>query len=163
VFAYLKGCPGIEDCLATLLGSGFPTLAVCEDLPRAAAERLQGPRLRIGRQPLNLDVIADTCDLGITNASHGVTASLLLGGKPLLQLPVFVEQFLIANRVAQLGAGTIVPPGHQPGFDQALRTMLGDDRFRQAAKGFAQRHSDHDPSTLASRVSDRLEQLVRQS
>jgi len=109
---------------------------------------------------LNLDTVASECDLAITNASHGVTAGMLLAGKPLLQLPMFVEQFLIADRVARSGAGIVVPPGNLAAFEQGLQTMLGQGTFRQAAAKFAERHRDHQPQTLVSRVADRLEQLM---
>jgi hypothetical protein len=160
LFAYWRPFPGLEDFLEVLRASEFPTICVCDGLSPATIERLQTSKLRLHTQPLRLESVARQCDLALTNASHGATAHMLLGGVPLLQVPFFVEQFLIATKVEQLGAGMLVPPANAAGFERALRFMLERDHFRAAAQAFASRYRSHHADTLAMRIVDRLERLL---
>jgi UDP:flavonoid glycosyltransferase YjiC (YdhE family) len=60
-------------------------------------------------RPLDLGAAARECDFAILNAGHGATAPMLLAGKPVLELPLQLEQSLTASAVADMGAGEAVP------------------------------------------------------
>jgi hypothetical protein len=157
VLAYLKNFPGVDECLFMLAQTGLSTVAICPDAPDAWLERLAGSSVQVRRQPADLERLARECDFAVTHASHGMTASLLLAGKPLLQLPIFVEQYLIAERVKQMGAGLICPTGNAGAFQQVLEAMLHRPALAVAAREFAIRHEGHQPANLAARIADRLE------
>src|SRR5205085_11900744 len=103
-FAYLKRFQGLEEVLRELARRGNPT-AVFVDGADAALRRLECATIRFASRRLDLAAVSRGCDLAMTNGGHGVTAEMLLAGKPLLQLPIAMEQRMTSNTVQRLGAG----------------------------------------------------------
>lgn len=100
-------------------------------------------------------------DLAICHAGHGSVAALLLGGCPLLLLPMQPEQTLVARRVETLGAGRAVYPDHvPPDYAQFVNSLLADGTLRASASAFAARHADFDEARQFARVMDRCEALL---
>ncbi len=61
----------------------------------------------------------------------------LLNGKPLLMLPVFVEQMMTLHRVASQGMGHgLSPDSDATALDAALRRLVDDSVCRQHAVEF---------------------------
>ena len=69
--------------------------------------------------PLALAQTAHEADAAVTYASMSTATSFLLKGKPLLLLPGHLEQFLLARRIEEMGAGLMVNP-EQPAADLEL-------------------------------------------
>jgi UDP:flavonoid glycosyltransferase YjiC (YdhE family) len=102
---------------------------------------------------------AAECDLAILNGTHGATAQILLVGKPSLHFPLFLEQGLLAENVARLGAGLVASPD-QEDFYARLNQLLRSPGYAAAARQFAQRYTFLDPVKQVQRVTDGLASLV---
>ena len=82
----------------------------------------------------------------------------------MLQLPLALEQRLLAEAVCRLGAGEIAPPmsGKAEVIERKLDLMLSDEgeRYAQAARRFAAAHADFDPQRQRQEMLERAEQLL---
>jgi hypothetical protein len=162
IYAYLKDFPALPELLGCLVERRVPTLVYADGVRDEVRRRFAGPTLRFERRRLDLSRAARECDLAITNANHGTTAALLMAGRPLLQLPLVLEQSIMARKVFQLGAG-LGATGKRPAVMLArLHTMLESDRFREAASGVAQRLAGFDPASRRQEMSRRAEELLDQ-
>ena len=156
IYAYLIARPGVEGLLHVLKGYRCSVCAVCPGLPEGLLHRLQGDNLRILDTPIDVTRAAAECDFAVTYASHGVTAALLLAGKPVVQLPFHLEQLLVAERVVRGGAGLLVQP-NEASFIQALNRIREEPSFRRSAMGFAYKYRSHTPTAVAGQVADIVE------
>lgn len=160
VFAYLKPFAGLEEMLRKLNDLKCPALAFCDGVPRELQERHRSPTLRFENSKFDMTMVARECDVAITNANHGTTAGLLLAGKPMLHVPLFLEQVMLARAVARLGAGLFIPPDRPevvaPKMDELLRTPT----FPKAAAAFAAKYAGFDPEAENRRMADDVERLV---
>lgn len=161
IFAYLKATPSAPQILRFLNDVQKPTIAVVPQIDEALRQQLNAPTLRIEQRPLDLCAIARECDLAILNGNHASTLAILLGGKPTLQIPVYLEQILFAKRVASIGAALEVDANKLHEFAGALQQLLAQERFAAAAREFAQRYADFDPQAQAQRIVQRMEDLMR--
>jgi len=82
--------------------------------------------------------ILQSASLVITHAGLGTTMAALGRGVPLLCTPMGRDQFFNAGQVQALGAGRMVmPDSSSDAIAQAAADILGDDRFKAAAKEMA--------------------------
>ena len=97
------------------------------------------PRRRFSFRPVELDMrcAAAECDLAILNGTHGSTVLTLLAGKPILQLPLVLEQELNARATVRLGAAQASLRAAQNALAAALSSMLQSDACAEAARHFA--------------------------
>jgi UDP:flavonoid glycosyltransferase YjiC (YdhE family) len=162
VFAYLKSLPGVfrlESALAVLRELPAKTLAYVPNAAKSVLD-LESPSLRICREPVDMSVVLERCDLAILNGTMGTATQCLLAGVPLVMMPPYLEQTIVSRRVVELGAGLIVPPNRIELLAGRIWRVLLDDRFRQAAKSFADRYENHDPKQSQQLVLDRIESLL---
>jgi hypothetical protein len=160
VFVYLKPFPALPVLLDLLRQTALPTLAVLEQPKRELVERFRCPTLRLEEHPVAIDQVAAECDLGILNAGHSTTAALLLAGKPCLQIPMTVEQFLMAQAVERLGAGPQAMANDPQQVAAALQAAISSQGYAQRAREFAARHSQFQVSQSIEAVSGRIEALL---
>ena len=113
VFAYIKPFPALPRLLQQLCDLQCPTIVHGEGLDENLRQRFHSATMRFEDQPLDVGEVGRTCDLAILNGNHGTTVSMLLAGKPSLQLPIALEQALFSLGVARLGAAVVAMP-NQP-------------------------------------------------
>jgi UDP:flavonoid glycosyltransferase YjiC (YdhE family) len=159
IFAYLKPFPALPALLAHLNELGHSCLVYVPELPAEVRQRYASPNLLFADQPVNMAKAAAECDLAILNGTHGATAQILLAGKPSLHFPLFLEQGLLAENVARLGAGLVAAPDRED-FHARLDQLLRSPGYAAAARQFAQRYAFLDPVRQVLRVTDRLAALV---
>lgn len=120
--------------------------------------------MRFENKRLDLAQVGREYDVAVLNANHGTLTELLLAGRPVLQLPLALEQRLLAEAVCRTGAGEIAPPvrGRAPEIERKLDLMLADDggRYAAAAQRFAERHADFDPQRQRREMLGRAEGLL---
>jgi len=153
VFAYLKNFPAAGRVLEGLRSSGHAVLAYGPQLPADILRRAAGPNLAVSDQPVDVSRVAAECDAAVLNGNHATTAQLLLGGVPTVQIPLFVEQKLFADRVADLGAGVTVDRVKAEGFEGALAQAIEDSGCRSAAERFADKHAGFDAEEAIHKAS----------
>jgi len=161
VYAYLKQFPGLVPLLKLLKESGHPTIIYMSSVPGELREALKSPTLRSETEPLNLDAVGRQCDLAILNGGHGTTISMLMAGKPTMQIPIYLEQVILTNRVVEFGAGLGATNNRPEYFPGTFRKLLDWDRYSQAARQFASRYADFDPEQQTNRIVDRMEEILR--
>src|SRR5205823_12707778 len=85
------------------------------------------------------------CDVAVLGGGHGATAEMLLAGKPVLELPVALEQRMTAEAVERLGAGLRAATDDVESVRSSLVRLLGDDGYARMARRFAGRYAAFDP------------------
>ena len=89
IFAYLKPFPALPRLLNILEQSQCPTLMYVDGMDtRLRAYDTRCTNIRFENERLDMDQIGQQCDLAILNGTHASTASMMLAGKPMLQLPL---------------------------------------------------------------------------
>jgi len=121
----------------------------------------ENPHTIVSANPFRLDRILAECDLFIGYAGHGITATMLMAGVPLLLLPTQLERFLLATRVAAIGAGIVVnPDAPPPDYSALIRMMLDVPDYRDKARSFANKYADFDQNEQQERIVARIEEIA---
>lgn len=162
IFGYLRtGTRHHEAALAALHALGQPTVVFFPDAPPALLERYAAPHLVFSATPLDLAQTACEADAAITYASMSTATSLLLKGKPLLLLPGHLEQFLLARRIEEMGAGLMVNPEQPPAdLELKLRRLLLEPDFTLNAQAFAHKYSNFPQDTVITHLVRRIEEIA---
>jgi UDP:flavonoid glycosyltransferase YjiC (YdhE family) len=117
--------------------------------------------VRYAPGPVSLPQALAECEFVVGHAGEGLVAQALLAGRPLLMLPHAAESFLMARRVAQLGAGINAMVEPRPrNWDAMLKALLEEQSYRAAAADFARRHADFSPRRQAEELADRFEAML---
>jgi UDP:flavonoid glycosyltransferase YjiC (YdhE family) len=131
------------------------------DAPAALQERYAAPHLVFSATPLDLAQTAREADAAITYASMSTATSLLLQGKPLLLLPGHLEQFLLARRIEEMGAGLLVNPEQEPvDLELKLRRVLFEQDFALNAQAFARKYANFPQDTVTAHLVSRIEEVA---
>lgn len=162
IFAYIKPFPAYCELLSLIRRSEVRALVYLSGVTQEFARRHEAGNLRIAPRPLDIRSVAQQCDFAVLNGGRGATAAMLLAGKPILQIPIFVEQMIVGQNVAGLGAGEVAQMDAPAQISEAFGRLLTCDRYACAAQQFARRYADFDPSAQVDRVVRRVEQLSRQ-
>lgn len=138
VFAYLKPFKTLPALLETLKQAGLPTLVYASQgqLPPETP-----PHIRHTAKPVDLTRVTQESDLVICHAGHGTVSAALLAGKPLLLLPLNIEQRMLATRVHTAGMGLSAPALMPEGMRQKLSRLLEEASFTSTARTFAERYA----------------------
>jgi hypothetical protein len=161
IFAYLKPFKAVEHLLGLLRDSQIPTLIVSDGLEPALMEKMSARNLRFETRPVEIRRAAAECQLAVLNAGHGSAAAMLLAGKPMLLLPLFHEQLLLARRVEEMGAGRSAPPDDGKIIARELQKLLASAAFAGRARAFAERYQDHHKTHRLPDLVDQMEMLVK--
>ncbi|MGO8745553.1 MAG: hypothetical protein ACLQNE_06150 [Thermoguttaceae bacterium] len=160
VFAYLKPFRGLPFLLEQLSQLRYPTLVYGDRIDRGLRQRFQSATMRWEDEPLDLREVGRTCDLAILNGNYGTTVAMLLSGKPLLEVPITLEQDMVSGIVNRLGAGLSASPDRAEEIGVNLVTLLGSETFAAAAGSFAARYADFDAQRQMDAMVQRAEELL---
>lgn len=160
VFAYLKLFPALPRLLSELNTLQCPTLVYGNELDLRLRTRFQSATLQFVEERLNLAEVGAQCDLAILNGTHATTASMLLAGKAILQLPIFLEQAHNSLRACNLGAAASANINKPRQIQEALGMLLHSTRYEEAARGFAARYAQFSPEEETERLVAALISLV---
>jgi UDP:flavonoid glycosyltransferase YjiC (YdhE family) len=163
IYAYLRGeCRHHEAALAALHALGQPTVVFFPALPETLRDRYAAAHLVFADQPIDLARAGAEADAAITYGSLSTTSRFLLAGKPVLLLPGHLEQFLMARRVEQMGAGLLVDP-EQPADElpQQLQKVVFDPFFAGNAQAFARKYAAFPQEVVVANLVRRIEELAQ--
>lgn len=163
IFGYLhRSTSNLEKLLAQLSTRDHEYLWVIPKIASALKQRFETPRFRFSEDLCKLERVSQQCDIAITNAGHGTTAAFLLGGIPLLLLPRYVEQHLMARNVNRIGAGLMLENiASESDYLRALDRLTDSGACSAAAEAFADKYSEFTPQKQLAMSVDRIEKLVR--
>ena len=162
VFAYLKAAhPDHGAVLRALVLRGCRTVCYLPEVASGQPPPVTSPLIHYARGPVDLGAALPESELCICHAGEATLAQALLAGVPLLLLPTQAEQFLIARRVGQTGAGVNAAERARPlDYAALIGTLLGDSAQRRAAREFARRHADYTPQRHTRELADEFERLL---
>ncbi|CAN7339134.1 glycosyltransferase [Pseudoduganella sp. LjRoot289] len=162
VFAYLKTAhAGHVEALAALAQAGCRVLCYLPEVAGGKPPPLTAPNLAYASSPVSLQAALSQAQLCVCHGGEGTVASSLLAGVPLLLLPMQLEQFLCARRVAGAGMGVNSAMLTQPlDWSQLVRHMLATAGYARAARAFAARHHGYSAAGMAARLARALELSV---
>jgi UDP:flavonoid glycosyltransferase YjiC (YdhE family) len=162
IFGYLRtDTRHHQAALAALRALELPTVVFFPNAPPALLERYGAPHLVFSAKPLSLAHAAREADAAVTYASMSTTTSFLLNGKPLLLLPGHLEQFLLARRIEEMGAGLMLNPEQPPvDLELKLRSVLFEPDFSLNAQAFARKYANFSQETVAANLVSRIEAIA---
>ena len=162
IFAYLKlDYPGFKAVMEGLASLGHSVLLHVPGIPYEVARKYQSANLAFSSKPVDLQRAAVECDLALSHAGHGTTATLLLAGRAQLLLPSHVEQGLTAWRMMRSGLALAVLPGRQRvPLPRLIEQMLEDSSFTERADAFARSRAEFDPLTQVEALADHIERFL---
>ena len=134
MFAYLKPFKTLPSLLTALKESGHPTLVYLSKDSEDARKEYSGESLSFSDQPMDLSRAVADAELVICHAGHGTVSASLLAGKPLLLLPLNIEQRMLSVRVVESGAGLAAPALAPDGMRQKFQRLMAEPGFTQAAR-----------------------------
>lgn len=162
LFAYLRPeSVHHEAALAAMHGLGWPAAVYCPGIAPSLRDRFRAPHMLFLDAPADIARISREVDVAVTYSSLATTTAFLLAGKPLLLLPGHLEQFLVARRVVEMGAGLLVNP-EQPAGDlrQPLQQLAGTPGFRDNAAAFAAKYASFDQDKVLENLVRRIEEIL---
>ncbi len=161
IYAYLNPFPALPNLLSLLRELRSPTLVYMVTVNPRLRQRFESPTLRFETEPLNLPLTLAECDLAVLNGSHSTASSILLAGKPALHVPVHLEQWMNASRVANLGAGLVAPARSPERIAIQLMKLLNSNQYTSAAAQVAARYAGFDPQRQIAGIMARIEELLQ--
>lgn len=160
VFAYLKPFDTLPDLLKAMQAAGLPTLIYLSQGADQVRCQFQGGNLAFSERPVDLGVAVAKAELVVCHAGHGTVSAALLKAKPLLLLPLNLEQRMLAARVTGMGAGLAAPALAPEGMQQKFQRLLAEPAFTEAAKAFAERHAGFEVQGIPGRFVTLVERLL---
>jgi len=161
IFAYLRQPRPVAAAMMEAIGrSGSPSIVYVPDW-RGDVELPSN--VAVSRAPLDLARMTREADIAI---AHGIATlgAFLMAGKPVLAVVYHLEQFLVAMRIAQLGAGLVLRADGQAGdIGPALTRLRHDDALAQRAREFASRCAGFGHDAVVAAICARALALARVS
>jgi hypothetical protein len=161
ICAYLvPGFAKFAELCEALAASGADVTLLCPGAGAGPWDRLEGEHFRIERTPLDLAALLNACDLFVGHGALGTLTQCMRLGKPMLLLPLHMEQLHNAVQAQKLGIAHVSPILETTqAYTQTLSTALQDSSAALKARAFADAHHQHYRQTFA----DTLVQLVATS
>jgi len=165
VFAYVKShYPHLEELFHALTASECRTAAFIGDLTPQLLTKVQNNTTAVSGRPYDIERVAAECDFGVCHAGHGTTCALLLAGKPVLLLPMQLEQDLIAKSVSNIGAGvTVDRDSPHRDFNASVSQLINNTNIARQATAFGQRHRGSTSPSTVTRIANECETIVRRT
>lgn len=156
VFAYLKtGHADHAHVLAALAQAGCRVLCYLPEVASGRPPPVQAPGILYARKPVDVSLALAEADWCVCHGGEATVAQALLAGVPLILLPMQVEQFLMARRMAAAGLAVNIPVT-PPDWPALVRAILANPGLAAAARAFAARHAGFSPLDGVSRAIGRI-------
>lgn len=151
--------PALGAIVAALDRLGLPTLIQAAGMPARQADALERAAIQVTTTANRASVLAG-CDIVVCQGQD-VAVPALLAGKPLLMLPVFVEQMMTLHRVATQGLGHgIEPTADVAAVDAAVRRLVDDRACRLRAVNFGRLYDGYRPGIAVDAVADGIDEML---
>jgi hypothetical protein len=159
IYAYLKNFPALPHLLSALNDMGCPTIVYGDRLDKLRPQ-FESESMCFEREWLDLAEVGRECDAAILNGNHGTTVSLLLAGRPTLQMPLFLEQGIFSAAVERIDAGLVALPSHPDTFHDRLASLLSSSKYQKGAMDFARRYTGFSPDRQIEAILRRIEEIL---
>src|SRR5207237_282433 len=123
--------------------------------------RYGAPSLAFSPAPIHMAKATAECDLVICHAGSGTVGASLLAGRPLVLMPLHLEQSLTARNVVKLGAGVMADDDVQSvSYRRIVTEALRNPVYKEQATSFARRYADFDQNRQIERIAARCGDLL---
>ncbi|MGZ5649941.1 MAG: glycosyltransferase [Usitatibacter sp.] len=158
IFAYLKPDDRrFRAVIAALHAVAGEAIVAAPGLDADSARAQSHHGVRVIAGAVQLEGLLEDADLCVTHAGPGIAARALVAGVPLAMLPMQVEQFLIAQRLQESGAGEIFAvESPVESLQPWLASLLAREGLRQAARERAASYRDFSFAAATSRAATRI-------
>jgi len=165
IFAYVRtDYANLETLLQQLRATACSVLIHIPGVTPAFIQKHNSANLHISPHPYKISDICQQCDLAICHGGVSTLSSFLLSGKPVLVLPMQLEQWLSALKVEALGFGKcIASETKKPNYRAAISELLSDFACKQAAGALAEKYAEFSPARQANDIGLRCEALIDSS
>jgi UDP:flavonoid glycosyltransferase YjiC (YdhE family) len=165
IFVYIRPrYKDFEKIVHTLRSSPYSTLIHAPGVSKDLIKKYQRGNILFFLNPVNLSHAREQCDLAICHGAHGTILSMLLAGRPVLMLPMQLEEYLLSQNVVNYGAGLLVNQEIQnPDYGELIHRLLTNPSFTERALSFAKKYSSFNPSKQVENIAKRCEQIIAQS
>ncbi len=155
IFAYLKAHYAMFDQVVTALSRADASVLIfAQGIARQQVLRFQNTNLAFSETPVLMRQARAECDAAVCHAG-GTVDVMLNAGKPLLLLPMQMEQSMTCKRVEKAGCGLIYTQDQPPAMLEKLLTkLLATPEFRQRAIAFSARHQQFTQEAAMQRLLD---------
>lgn len=161
VFAYLKaGYAALDRVLVALRDAPVRVLAHVPGASPDTLRRFTSATLRFSEAPVDIEAARTQCDIAVCHGGQGTIAAMLLSGKPLLLLPMHMEQGMGAHRLDALGVALTAAPEGAAQVGRLLKRLFAEPGFGQAARAFAATHAGYDQTAAVKAMAARCEALL---
>ncbi len=151
--------PALQGIVASLDALGLPALVQGAAMVPALARDIARPSVHVTTTG-NRNALLGGCDIVVCQGTD-IAVTALLAGKPLLMLPVFVEQMMTLHRVATQGFGHgVSPDADTAAIGAALRRLADDRDCRLRAAGFARSYDGYRPGIATDAIADEIDELL---
>ncbi|TWU49475.1 hypothetical protein Poly59_40900 [Rubripirellula reticaptiva] len=146
IFAYLKQSPWAEKVIKNLAMLGMPTLVYGPTLDAGVVEFYETnyPAISFARSPLCIEHVTKQCDIAVHHGTHGVSAAVLLAGKPSVLFPIALEQRITCVNIHKMGAGRLANPFREAEVLDAIHDVLVNESYLRNAACFAEQYRTWD-------------------
>lgn len=142
IFVYVKPSIANPALFAALKESGHRAIIFGNHIPEQLQRRFSSDSIRFVSQPQNIQLVAKQADIAILNAGHNTIAAMLLAAKPVLMLPLTIEQYLTTKNVERLGAGISCSIDKPSQIAAALTKLVECPSYAIAANSFSQKYDN---------------------
>jgi len=147
--------------LEAITALGLRAIVCASGIPDNLRQQFATSRMILSGKPFRLKELMRNCDLVISNAGHALTAGMLMAGVPLLLLPTHLERFLLATRIATLGAGIAInPEAPPPDFMSIIHSLLTNPEYREKASYFARKYANFSQEEQQDNIVARIEKIA---
>ena len=163
IFAYLKHeYRDFEKIVRSLWTLPYSILIHTYGVSEIFIKKYEKPNIKFISHLVNLSTVREEADLIICHAGNGTTCATLLGGKPLLLLPMQLEQFLFAMNVVNYGAGLLVnPESRNHDYTDLIKQLLRNPSFSERARSFALKYKDFNQKAQLESIANRSEEIIK--
>ncbi len=162
IFVYTRNNSDTAPLVAALAKRAERTLVYCPNLSEADRQRLGSDKVTFASNAVDVPRLLDELKLVVSYAGHNLAAETLLAGKPMLLMPMHLEQSLVASNIVRLGAGRAIEVTERhPKFSRYLDDLLGNSGYATAAKQFAARYQDATPAASLQRALFQCQTAVK--
>lgn len=138
VFVYLKPFKYLELLLQVLKGFPVQSLVYAPDVNQSLKEQYDSSSMRFVSYPVDMELVAEQCDVAIFNGTNSCIGQMMRAGKPTLNIPLVLEQVYNARAAERLGIGLTAAPDRPAEITARLGDLVHSpdlqNNARQAAK-----------------------------
>ena len=140
---------------------GWPTLVAAPGMYAASVTGYASETLSVVTDRLDLDAAVRESCVVIGNGGHAIASKVVGLGRPMVLLPSFVEDALLAHGITRQGAGVMLGLDDPPhGYGELIDELLVDPSYTQRAQAIAARRTSARDGEQMAALGDALSSAV---